>query len=63
MQNKRFSQTEGSGSKEVTLAKLRLVLARTPPLRGWQGSIWQITSLTSFLTDWFKIPFLGELKL
>lgn len=36
---------EGSRNKEVILAKRRLLLARSLPLRAWQGPTRQMTSL------------------
>lgn len=62
--DERLPQAQGSGEKEIILAKSGLVVARSFSSRGWQWSMRQMTLLVlikQFLPD-FEIPFLEEAK-
>jgi len=63
---KDFSRQKGEGTWICTRQKSGLAIARSVSFRRWQGSIRQMTKLVlmrQFLMDWFKIPFLAEVKL
>ena len=64
--NERFLQAEVSENTEVILRKKsRLIIAKLLPFRG--GGVYEADNPTSadqaIPDNWFKIPFLGELKL
>ena len=67
IQNERLLQAEVSMNKEVTMGKkVDCFLSGPFPLRDGRGLLRRINSLVlirHFLNKWFKIPFLGELKL
>lgn len=61
----RLLQAEGSGNKETIVGKEVGWLLQLPSFR--ECRVYQadclIVLITSFLTDWLKVPFMGELKL
>lgn len=64
---KNIYRQKGAAKRKFYWAKKRgLVIARSLSFRGWEGSVKQITYLVlirRFLTDWFEIQVMEELKL